>query len=55
MVTGDLDNNGRDELIVNFPGAGVWVLWNGTTLQQMHVANPTRMMAGQHRRRRRRR
>ena len=36
LVTGDLDNNGRDEVVLDFPGAGLWVWRNNTSWAQLH-------------------
>ena len=31
IVTADLDGNGRDDLVMNFPGYGVWGYLNGAS------------------------
>jgi hypothetical protein len=46
VVTGDIDGNGRDDLIIDFGSSGVWVLLNNTSWLQLHPANPSQMAAG---------
>jgi hypothetical protein len=46
IVTGDLDNNGIDEVILDFGAAGIWVRVNNSSWSQLHTANPTRMVTG---------
>ena len=46
MIAADLDGNGVDEVIVDFPGAGIWVLKNNANWIRLHVSSPTRMAVG---------
>ena len=46
IVTADLDGNGRDDLVMNFPGYGVWGYLNGATWIQIHGTGATRLAAG---------
>jgi hypothetical protein len=37
MVTGDMDGNGKDEVIVDFgPGYGIWVRMNNVWWVKLH-------------------
>jgi hypothetical protein len=36
LARGDLDGNGRTDLIVTFPGYGVWAFMNNTSFVQLH-------------------
>ena len=47
MVTVDLDNNGNAELVVSFPGHGVWIYWNNTSWVPLHSLEATSLAAGQ--------
>ena len=47
MLAADLDNNGRADLVVNFPGYGVWIYRNDTTWMQLHALEATKLAAGQ--------
>ena len=51
IVTADLDGNGRDEVILNIPGFGIWVLYNNTSWTQLHSLSASVMAAGVARRR----
>ena len=47
MVSGDLDFNGTDDLVVNFGvGIGVYAWMNPTTWTFIHPLSPSRMVAG---------
>lgn len=47
LVTGDLDGNGLDDLVVNFgPGVGIYTWMNHATWVAIHNAAPTRMAIG---------
>ena len=46
ILTADLDGNGQDDIIVNFPGAGLWVRYNNTTWSQLNALNSTALGAG---------
>jgi hypothetical protein len=45
MVTGDLDDNGRDEVIAVFAGAGVW-RWSDGSWFGVHGLTPNRLAVG---------
>jgi extracellular elastinolytic metalloproteinase len=46
MATGDIDGNGRADLVLNFPGMGLWVWANGTNWMQAHPFNPSEVVLG---------
>ena len=47
MVTGDLDGNGEDDVIVNFgPGVGVYAWMNHATWMFIHSLSPSQMVTG---------
>ena len=46
MIATDLDGNGTDDLVVNFPTYGVWAYMNGTSWVQIHTRQAKRMAAG---------
>jgi hypothetical protein len=47
MAKGDLDGNGRDDLIVNFgPGIGLYAWMNHTTWTFLHPFSPSQMVTG---------
>ena len=48
MATGNLNNDAghRDELIVNFPGSGVWIWTDNSTWVQLHNLNATHITTG---------
>src|SRR5262249_7183796 len=46
MATGDLDGNGKAELVVDFPGRGVWVLANNTSWSRLQAQNATNIVVG---------
>ncbi len=46
MTTGELDANGLADLVVTFPGAGVWAYMNNSTWAQLHPLDATRLAAG---------
>jgi hypothetical protein len=43
---GDLDGNGKDDLIVDFGGAGLWVRYNNATWMKLHNASTQDLAAG---------
>ena len=43
MTTADIDGNGKQDLIVTFPGYGVWDYANGTTWSLIHPFDARRM------------
>ena len=46
MATGDVDGSGQADLILDFPGAGVWILLDNTSWIQLHTANVTAITTG---------
>jgi len=46
MVTGDLDGDGPDELVVDFGAAGIWVRLNNGSWVQLHSLSPESMVTG---------
>lgn len=36
LTTSDLDVNGQDDILLSFPGYGLWAFSNGTTWIQIH-------------------
>lgn len=46
MATGDLDGDGRTDLIVTFPGAGVRVWMNDTEWVQLHALDASEIVTG---------
>ena len=46
MATGDVDGSGQDDMILDFPGAGVWIWLNNSAWVQLHPARPTQMTTG---------
>ncbi len=47
MVTGDMDGNGQDEVIIDFgPGIGIWVRKNDTHWIKLHNLSPEIMATG---------
>jgi len=46
MATADVDGDGLAEIVVNFPGAGIWMLSNGTIWTRLHPFNASDMAAG---------
>ena len=46
MTNGDVDGNGLDELIADFPGSGVWVWRNNMLWHQLHTANVRAITTG---------
>jgi hypothetical protein len=43
MMTADLDNNGKQDLVVTFPGLGVWAYMNRTSWVQIHGLGAQRL------------
>ena len=41
MAVGDLDNSGRDDIVLGFPGFGVWRWMNNASWVQLHVLSST--------------
>ena len=46
MIAADIDGSGRDEVIISFPGFGVWAWMNNESWRQLHARNPEGMAAG---------
>ena len=46
MAAGDVDGSGRADLILDFPGAGVWIWLNNSAWVQLHPANVAAMATG---------
>ncbi len=46
MATGDLDGNGRDEVVIDFTGYGVWVWANNQSWSQLHGQNVSSIAVG---------
>ena len=46
MAVGDLDNNGKDDLILSFPGYGIWSWRNNTNWQQLHPFDALKLAVG---------
>ena len=46
MATGDVDGSGQDDLLLDFPGAGVWIWLNSTSWVQLHPANAAAIATG---------
>ena len=46
MATGDVDGNGQDDAILDFPGFGVWVWLNNRSWTQLHPLNVSAMATG---------
>jgi hypothetical protein len=46
LAVGDLDGNGKDDLIVDFGGAGLWVRYNNATWMKLHNASTQDLAAG---------
>jgi hypothetical protein len=46
MVTGDMDGNGKDDVILDFGSLGTWVRLNNSSWFQLHVLSPTIMATG---------
>ena len=46
MTTADLDGNGRADLLLNFPGYGIWVLMNNSNWVQLNQLNAEAIVAG---------
>jgi hypothetical protein len=46
MAIGDLDGNGKADLIVDFPGHGVWVRSNNASWVQLHTSNAAAIVTG---------
>ncbi|MFQ5964291.1 MAG: hypothetical protein ACE5KZ_08415, partial [Candidatus Scalinduaceae bacterium] len=47
MVTGDMDGNGKDEVIIDFgPGIGIWVRKNDAGWIPLHPSSPVSMVTG---------
>ncbi len=46
MTAADLDGNGQADLIVSFPGAGIWVYRNNATWTFLHAVAAPRLTAG---------
>ena len=46
MAVGDLDNNGKDDLILSFPGYGIWSWRNHTNWQQLHAFEALKLAVG---------
>jgi hypothetical protein len=46
MTTGDMDRNGRDEVIMSFSGQGTWAWVNHTSWQQKHFLTASLLATG---------
>jgi hypothetical protein len=46
MVVGDIDGNGCDDLIVDFPGDGIWVRYDDGSYENLHGADAEIMVVG---------
>jgi hypothetical protein len=47
MVTGDLDGNGKDEVIIDFgSGYGIWIRYNDSYWFKLHKLSPDSMVTG---------
>lgn len=46
LATGDLDGTLRDDLIAEFPGAGVWVCYNNADWVQLHPSGVSQIVTG---------
>lgn len=46
ITAGDLDGNGKKELIFDFGSNGLWVYWNQSVWRQLHWYDPTSMTVG---------
>jgi len=47
MVTGDIDNNGLDEVIIDFGAPyGIWVWMNNSSWSQLHSLSSDSMVTG---------
>jgi M6 family metalloprotease-like protein len=46
IAVGDLDGNGRDDLIIDFGSAGIWILLNNTSWRQLHPSSPNHIATG---------
>ena len=43
MTVADIDGNGRPDVILDFPGFGVWAWKNDTSYQQLHTLNVSQL------------
>ena len=46
MASGDIDRDGRTNLIATFPGYGVWAWMNNTAWSQLHAADASQIATG---------
>jgi len=46
MVTGDLDGNGLDEVIIDFGAGGLWIWQNNSSFVKLHSLSPEVMVTG---------
>ena len=46
MATGDLDGDGRDDVIIDFPGGGIWIWRNNGIWAQLHGFNSSFFAVG---------
>ena len=46
MAVGDLDNNNKDDLILSFPGTGIWSWRNNTNWQFVHPFEALKLAVG---------
>jgi hypothetical protein len=46
VAIGDLDNNGADDVIVDFGTFGLWEYANNATWRQLHTADPEGLAVG---------
>lgn len=47
LATGDLDGNGRADVILGFPGLGLWALKNLNAWTPLHSITPEAFVSGQ--------
>ena len=46
MQVANLDGNGQDDLVLNFPGSGLWVRFNNSSWFALHPLEATTLAAG---------
>jgi len=52
LVVGDLDGEGRDEIVVDFGGSlGLWAWFNNSAWKQLHPLSPKSLQIGELKRR----
>ena len=48
LATVDLDKNGKDDVILDFTGYGIWLWKNNATYEQLHPADVEGFAAGRY-------